>query len=95
MSEHLDYICNRKNIWYVGFGHLYLYHFLNDLVKEMPFSPLSIKIFLEGAYQSNRVMTNNLSAFLPKIQPFYVSPWNYRGNERVSIIQIVRLLIGF
>ena len=25
---HLDYISNRKNIWYTGFGHLYAYHFL-------------------------------------------------------------------
>jgi len=27
---HLEYISNRKNIWYTGFGHLYLYHFLQS-----------------------------------------------------------------
>ena len=24
--QHLAYICNRPNVWYVGVGHLYLYH---------------------------------------------------------------------
>lgn len=28
--EHLKYISNRKNLWYVSMGHLYLYHFLQD-----------------------------------------------------------------
>ena len=28
--EHLEYISNRKDVWYVGFGHLYLYHFLTE-----------------------------------------------------------------
>lgn len=28
--EHVKYISNRKNLWYVGMGHLYLYHFLQD-----------------------------------------------------------------
>lgn len=28
--EHLSYISNRKNLWYVSMGHLYLYHFLQD-----------------------------------------------------------------
>ena len=27
---HLEYISNRKDIWYVGFGHLYLYHFVSN-----------------------------------------------------------------
>ena len=27
---HLEHISNRKNIWYVGFGHLYSYHFLQS-----------------------------------------------------------------
>jgi len=27
---HLEHISNRKNIWYVGFGHLYAYHFIQS-----------------------------------------------------------------
>ena len=28
--DHLEHISNRKDIWYVGFGHLYLYRFLQN-----------------------------------------------------------------
>ena len=28
--SHLEYISNRKDIWYVGFGHLYLYRFISN-----------------------------------------------------------------
>ena len=28
--SHLDYISGRKDVWYVGFGHLYLYHFVQE-----------------------------------------------------------------
>ena len=30
--SHLEYISNRKDIWYVGFGHLYLYRFISNSV---------------------------------------------------------------
>ena len=29
--DHLNYISNRTNIWYVALGHLYLYHLLQDI----------------------------------------------------------------
>lgn len=29
--DHLEYISNKKDIWYVGFGHLYLYRFLQNV----------------------------------------------------------------
>ena len=32
---HLEHISNRNNIWYTGFGHLYLYHFLQTSVSEL------------------------------------------------------------
>lgn len=28
--SHLEYISNRRDIWYVGFGHLYLYHYISN-----------------------------------------------------------------
>jgi len=30
VALHLDYIANRSDVWYVGFGHLYLYHYLQE-----------------------------------------------------------------
>ena len=32
---HLEHISNRKNIWYVGFGHLYSYHFLQSIYPTL------------------------------------------------------------
>jgi hypothetical protein len=30
LLPHLDYIKQRKDVWYAGFGHLYLYHFAQE-----------------------------------------------------------------
>ena len=30
VALHLNYISNRSDVWYVGFGHLYLYHYLQE-----------------------------------------------------------------
>ncbi len=30
VALHLDYISNRSDVWYVGFGHLYMYHYLEE-----------------------------------------------------------------
>ena len=37
LNDFLDYMSNRKNIWYVNLGHLYLYHFLQgeDSLENM------------------------------------------------------------
>ena len=31
---HLEHISNRKDIWYVGFGHLYLYRFISSSIQD-------------------------------------------------------------
>ncbi len=41
MNQHLDYICNRKNVWYVGFGHLYLYHYIASNFYEEDYLNIS------------------------------------------------------
>jgi len=28
--EHLDHVANRPDVWYVGFGHLYAYHYMDE-----------------------------------------------------------------
>lgn len=37
VPEHLDHIANRPDVWYVGFGHLYAYHYLaeRDVIHEV------------------------------------------------------------
>ena len=32
---HLEHISNRKNVWYTGFGHLYVYNFLQSTYPEI------------------------------------------------------------
>jgi hypothetical protein len=34
LSPHLDYIKEKTNIWYAGFGHLYLYNFTREQVSQ-------------------------------------------------------------
>jgi len=48
---------------------------------------IDLKIWLEGAYTSNAMRTDiNSKNLLPLNQPFNMAPWNYFGNESVSII---------
>ena len=35
ITDHLDYISGRKDVWYVGFGHLYMYHYLQEFSSEL------------------------------------------------------------
>jgi hypothetical protein len=36
--QHIDYIKEKKNLWYAGLGHLYLYHYVQDKVIVSGFS---------------------------------------------------------
>ncbi len=51
------------------------------------FLTLNIKILLQGPY-SNGIMKKTLNElkYIPKHQPFNVSPWNYLGAEQVTVI---------
>ncbi len=57
-------------------------------VVELPaFSPvtfnLSLKVFLEGAYNNDGSMRTILSNYIPFQQPYNISPYNYNGNENL------------
>ena len=41
--QHLEHISNRRDVWYVGFGHLYLYRFLQNAYTEHNLESLSHK----------------------------------------------------
>lgn len=45
LLPHLDYIKERKDVWYAGFGHLYLYHFAQErnLVSVSPLGKLTAR----------------------------------------------------
>jgi len=72
-SDHLDYISNKKNVWYTAFGHLYLYHFLEDgsYTPTNSFIYLSSKIFLEGPYNSTSdQMDTFINDSIPTTSPY-------------------------
>ena len=47
---HLDYISNRKNIWYTAFGHLYAYHFLQSTYPEFSLTTIESKNILADEF---------------------------------------------
>jgi hypothetical protein len=43
---------------------------------------------LESVYQNENMKTNlSSSKILPMVQPYDLAPWNYRGNEIISVIK--------
>ncbi len=49
--SHLEYISNRKDIWYVGFGHLYLYRFVSNVVNDNSLGILENKTPLNSDFK--------------------------------------------
>jgi hypothetical protein len=49
--SHLEYISNRKDIWYVGFGHLYLYRYLSNSVNDNSLGILENKTPLNSDFK--------------------------------------------
>jgi len=85
---HLEYISNRKDIWYVGFGHLYLYRFISKSAQE----------------NSLDIMKNHLPSSLNiKIHQNYPNPFNpitfityeleMEGPVKITIYDMMGILI--
>ncbi|HSD63950.1 MAG TPA: hypothetical protein VLB50_09120, partial [Ignavibacteriaceae bacterium] len=57
-------------------------------IDQNPSSPRGeLKIFLEGPYYGNTMVTDLDSfALVPLTQPYNENPWNYNGNEAVDSI---------
>lgn len=47
---------------------------------------LSTKIYLEGPYNNNGLMDNELTNLIPLTQPYNVAPYNYYGDENLAEI---------
>ena len=57
---HLEHISNRKNVWYVGFGHLYVYHFIQSAYQNMNLR----------SFDDNLKLPNNLLVYQNYPNPF-------------------------
>ena len=67
---HMEHISNRKNIWYVGFGYLHAYHFLQSAYPSM-------ELYLED--QDDIVSTSF------KLYQNYPNPFNSRTSSKIYI----------
>ena len=67
--DHLNYISNRNNVWYVGFGHLYLYRFLANSNQE---------INLAHEHQSSHPL-------IFRINQNYPNPFNSNTNIQFNL----------
>ena len=67
---HMEHISNRKNIWYVGFGYLHAYHFLQSAYPSM-------ELDLEN--QDDIVSTSF------KLYQNYPNPFNSRTSSKIYI----------
>lgn len=79
----IEYNGNTISIIYDAVGNR-----INSTITINPNSSrTNLKAFLEGCYSNGQMLTLlNSTGFIPKDQPFNISPWNYSGSESVSNI---------
>ena len=96
---HLEHISNRKNIWYVGFGHLYSYHFLQSIyptlsmIDEDISSNINDEIDVGQNYPNPFNPTTNINYKLHKEEFVKVIVYDVLGNI-VDILLKARQLPG-
>ena len=89
---HLEYISNRNNIWYVAFGHLYLYDFLSsiypnislELVNSDNFVPK--KLLLNQNYPNPFNSTTKLKFEIKYGKQIKLDVYDYKGFHIKSIM---------
>ena len=90
--NHLEYISNKNNIWYVGFGHLYLYHFLSSTYPTMDISSLPDSRIVPGNIILNQNFPNPFNGqtiinfSLYNNSNINVNIYDYRGYLLKSIL---------
>ena len=83
---HLEHISNRNNVWYVGFGHLYSYHFLQSAYSEMNLSfidqnkPIPEQIVIHQSYPNPFNPVATLRYDLPEGTFVSITVYDMLGN---------------
>jgi len=89
---HLEHISNRNNVWYVGFGHLYVYHFLQSTYPEMILAsvdykePVPDQIIIYQNYPNPFNPITKLRYDLPESALVNITIYNMLGNVVTNLI---------
>ncbi|MDZ7290442.1 MAG: T9SS type A sorting domain-containing protein [candidate division KSB1 bacterium] len=87
--SHLEHISNRKNLWYVNLGHLYLYHLLQDVDS----TPVTFVADLGHDVPANYVLSQNYpNPFNPATTIQYQLP--KAGRVCLNIIDVWGQLVA-
>ena len=90
--NHLDHISNRQDIWYVGFGHLYLYRFLSNFVQNDNLNitenqfPSAFNVKLHQNYPNPFNPTTRLRYDLPKDTEVTITIYDIMGCEVRTLV---------
>lgn len=89
LKSYLDWNTNwPENSWEVTENAIYYQssyvRLLSNFISSRP--TLEAKAMLEGPYLSNGVMRTDLQPLIPLSQPYNVAPYDYTGNESLSVI---------
>ena len=86
--DHLEHISNRKNIWYVALGHLYLYHLLEydnpDGVEDN--GEILAGYFLEQNYPNPFNPSTTIRFSIPITEFVKLKIFDVLGNEIATLI---------
>ena len=89
---HLEHISNRNNVWYVGFGHLYSYHFLQSAYSEMNLSsidqnkPVPEKIVIHNNYPNPFNPVTTLRYNLPEDAVVNITIYDMMGRVVSNLV---------
>ena len=89
---HLEHISNRKNIWYVGFGHLYAYHFIQSAYQNMNLNSSDDNLQLPHnflVYQNYPNPFNSSTTLhydLPEASQVKITIYDILGKEVIQLI---------
>ncbi len=72
--------------WVIDGDHYQYDNWFVDNVSLSPVLSFDLKAYLQGPFNGTNMNTTLNPAYIPLIQPYSGTPWNYSGTENVSVI---------